>query len=78
MSTHTNKSDFCFTYSEDWNLNCLSLSVLTYRMGVIIASTTRTARGIESGNLEKGLSPGTGPEEKAQEKAGRFSFFPLL
>lgn len=33
--------DVCFTFSEDWKFNLLSLSVLICRMGAIITSTYR-------------------------------------
>lgn len=74
MSTYTNKTDFCFTNSKDWNLNPLSLTVLTSRMGVIIASIIRTARRINSNNLDKGLSP----EDKGPGKSREVLLLPIV
>lgn len=54
MSIYGEQSDFCFTFSEDWNFNLLSPRVLVCTMGVITTSTYRLLGGLNQIIYTKG------------------------
>ena len=55
------QSDFCFTFSEDWNFNLLSPRVLVCTMGAITTSTYRLLGGLNQIIYTKGWDWGLAP-----------------